>query len=116
MTIKKKGTILVTLKKREKDYSTFPLPYELEALLPKEEVQFWTSLMDPWPEEAEENKMVMELRKKCIDDDEYSELMVIVSKWEAICELLRGEEVSDFMLSFPEVRQVSDMVGYGGIR
>ena len=88
------------------DYSTFPLPYELEALLPKEEVQFWTSLMDPWPKEAEENKMV-------IDDDEYSELMVIASKWEAICALLRGEEVSDFMLSFPEVRQVSDMVGYG---
>ena len=95
------------------DYSTFPLPYELEALLPKEEVQFWTSLMDPWPKEAEENKMVMELRKKCIDEDEYSELMVIASKWEAICALLRGEEVSDFMLSFPEVRQVSDMVGYG---
>ena len=90
MQEKKKGTILVTLRKRE-------------------EVQFWTSLMDPWPEEAEENKMV-------IDDDEYSELMVIASKWEAICELLRREEVSDFMLSFPEVRQVSDMVGYGGIR
>ena len=90
MQEKKKGTILVTLRKRE-------------------EVQFWTSLMDPWPEEAEENKMV-------IDEDEYSELMVIASKWEAICELLRGEEVSDFMLSFPEVRQVSDMVGYGGIR
>ena len=90
MQEKKKGTILVTLRKRE-------------------EVQFWTSLMDPWPEEAEENKMV-------IDDDEYSELMVIASKWEAICELLRGEEVSDFMLSFPEVRQVSDMVGYGGVR
>jgi len=90
MQEKKKGTILVTLRKRE-------------------EVQFWTSLMDPWPKEAEENKMV-------IDDDEYSELMVIASKWEAICALLRGEEVSDFMLSFPEIRQVSDMVGYGRIR
>ena len=90
MQEKKKGTILVTLRKRE-------------------EVQFWTSLMDPWPEEAEENKMV-------IDDDEYSELMVIASKWEAICEILRGEEVSDFLLGFPEVRQVSDMVGYGGVK
>jgi len=47
-------------------------------------------------------------------DIEYAELIGIASRWEAICELLRGEEVSDFMLSFPEVRQVSDMVGYGG--
>ena len=45
------------------------------------------------------------------DDDEYS--ISIAARWEAICALLRGEEVSDFMLSFPEVRQVSDMVGYG---
>ena len=56
MQEKKKGTILVTLRKREKDYSTFPLPYELEALLSKEEVQFWTSLMDPWPQNIEEVK------------------------------------------------------------
>ena len=47
---------------------------------------------------------------------EYGELILIASKWEAICEILRGEEVSDFMLSFPEVRQVSDMVGYGGVK
>ena len=45
-----------------------------------------------------------------------SELVLVSSKLEAICEVLRGEEVSDFMLSFPEVRQVSDMVGYGGIK
>ena len=49
-------------------------------------------------------------------DLEYSELISIAARWEAICELLDGKEVSDFMLSFPEVRQVSDMVGYGGIR
>ena len=46
-------------------------------------------------------------------DLEYSELIEIAARWEAICELLDGKEVSDFMLSFPEVRQVSDMVGYG---
>ena len=110
-----KGTILVTLRKREKDYSTFPLPYELEALLPKEEVQFWTSLMDPWPKEAEGNKMKKAEPNIILSDSdlEYSELIAIAARWEAICELLRGEEVSDFMLSFPEVRQVSDMVGYG---
>ena len=51
-----------------------------------------------------------------ISDIEYSELILIASRWEAICQLIKGEEVSDFMLSFPEVRQVSDMVGYGGIK
>ena len=45
-----------------------------------------------------------------------SELVLVSSKLEAICALLRGEEVSDFLLSFPEVRQVSDMVGYGGVK
>ena len=44
------------------------------------------------------------------------ELVEIAARWEAICELLDGKEVSDFMLSFPEVHQVSDMVGYGGIK
>ena len=49
-------------------------------------------------------------------ETEYSRLIEISARWEAMCELLNGEEVSDFMLSFPEVRQVSDMVGYGGIK
>jgi hypothetical protein len=51
-----------------------------------------------------------------ISEKEYSELISIAARWEAICELLNGEEVSDFMLSFPEVLQVSDMVGYGGVK
>ena len=48
--------------------------------------------------------------------EEYSGLVLVASRWEAMCELLDGKEVSDFMLSFPEVRQVSDMVGYGGVK
>jgi len=56
------------------------------------------------------------ITKMDISEKEYSELISIAARWEAICELLNGEEVSDFMLSFPEVLQVSDMVGYGGVK
>ena len=36
-------------------------------------------------------------------------LILISARWEAICEILEGEETSEFMLSFPEVRQVADL-------
>jgi len=43
-------------------------------------------------------------------DVEYSELVIIASRWESMCELLDGKEVSDFMLSFPEVRKLADFI------
>jgi hypothetical protein len=48
-------------------------------------------------------------------DVEYSELVLIASRWEAMCELLDGKEVSDFMLSFPEVRKLADFIATGTI-
>lgn len=36
-------------------------------------------------------------------------LLMIASRWEAICDVLDGNEPSDFMMSFPEVRQVADL-------
>lgn len=44
-----------------------------------------------------------------IDKAEYNELLMIASRWEAIYDILEGKEVSDFMLSFPEVRQIADL-------
>jgi len=38
-------------------------------------------------------------------------LIEIAARWEAICDLLDGKEASDFMLAYPEVRQVADLVG-----
>lgn len=48
-------------------------------------------------------------------DVEYSELVLIASRWEAMLELLDGKEVSDFMLSFPEVRKLADQISAGTI-
>jgi len=41
---------------------------------------------------------------------EEPKLIEIAARWEAICDLLKGEEPSDFLLSFPEVRQVQDLM------
>ena len=38
-----------------------------------------------------------------------NELLMIAARWEAICDLLDEKEVSDFMLSFPEVREVANL-------
>ena len=38
-----------------------------------------------------------------------TQLIEIAARWEAICRILDGEEVSDFMMSYPEVRQVADL-------
>jgi len=40
---------------------------------------------------------------------EEKKLIMIGARWEAICNILDGEKVSDFMLSFPEVRQVAEL-------
>lgn len=45
-------------------------------------------------------------RYKAIRERE-SELALIAARWEAICDILNGEEPSDFMLSFPDVREVT---------
>jgi hypothetical protein len=37
------------------------------------------------------------------------ELIEIAARWEAICDILDGVEVNDFMLSYPEVRRVLDL-------
>jgi len=37
-------------------------------------------------------------------------LASVAARWEAICALLDGNDPGDFMLSFPEVRQVADLV------
>lgn len=37
-------------------------------------------------------------------------LIMIASRWQWMCELLAGKEVSDFALSFPEVRQLDDIM------
>jgi len=45
-----------------------------------------------------------------MDDTKERSLIEIAARWEAICAILDGENVSDFMLSFPEVRQIADIV------
>lgn len=45
-----------------------------------------------------------------MDRAKENELLMIASRWESICNLLDGEEVGDFMLSFPEVQQVQDLI------
>ena len=42
--------------------------------------------------------------------EEENQLIEIAARWEAVCDVLDGEDVSDFMMSFPEVRQVADLV------
>ena len=39
-----------------------------------------------------------------------SDLVLILSRWEAMCELIEGNEVSDFMISFPEVRKLAGVI------
>ena len=41
---------------------------------------------------------------------EENKLIEVASRWESMCDLLDGKEVSDFMLSFPEVRQLADLI------
>ena len=45
-----------------------------------------------------------------MDKQEESELIMIAARWEAICDILDGKIPSDFMMSFPEVRKVADLV------
>ena len=40
----------------------------------------------------------------------YNELVEISARWETICDMLDGYEIPEFMLSFPEVRKVADLV------
>jgi len=42
--------------------------------------------------------------------DVQNHYVMIASRWEAICYILEGKEPSDFMLSFPEVREVFDLI------
>ena len=49
------------------------------------------------------------------ENNENAELILVASRWEAMCELLDGKEVSDFMLSFPEVRKLADFISEGAI-
>jgi len=44
-----------------------------------------------------------------MDSQEEKKLIMIGARWEAICDILDGKDVSDFMLSFPEVRQVAEL-------
>jgi hypothetical protein len=44
-----------------------------------------------------------------MDREKENQLILIASRWEAICDILDGKEASDFMVSFPEVRQVADL-------
>ena len=39
-----------------------------------------------------------------------AKLSEIAARWEWMCDLLEGKTVSEFALSFPEVRQLSDLV------
>ena len=51
------------------------------------------------------------LAKKVKEQDaEISEMAQICARWEAMCNLMDGEEVSDFMLSYGEIRELADMV------
>lgn len=44
-----------------------------------------------------------------MDREKENELILIATRWEAICDILNGEEPCDFLMSFPEVRQVADL-------
>jgi len=44
-----------------------------------------------------------------MDKKEENKLITIAARWEAICDILNGNEPSDFMFSFPEVRQVAEL-------
>jgi len=44
-----------------------------------------------------------------MSDATENRLIEIAARWEAICDILQGGTVSDFMLSFPEVRQIADL-------
>jgi len=39
-----------------------------------------------------------------------AKLSEIAARWEWMCDLLEGKAVGEFALSFPEVRQLSDLV------
>ena len=49
-----------------------------------------------------------------ITREKENELLMIATRWEAICDLLDGKEVSEFDLSFPEVRKVADLIEDAG--
>jgi len=42
--------------------------------------------------------------------DEENKLIEIASRWQWICDLLDGKQISDFALSFPEVRKLDDIM------
>lgn len=45
-----------------------------------------------------------------MDAERENKLVLIAARWEAICDILERKKVSDFLLSFPEVSQVADLV------
>ena len=47
-----------------------------------------------------------------MDGEKENELIEIAARWEAICNILDGYEVSDFAMSFGEVREVADLKSY----
>jgi len=42
--------------------------------------------------------------------DEENKLIEIASRWQWICYLLDGKQISDFALSFPEIRKLDDIL------
>lgn len=48
--------------------------------------------------------------EELLSEIEKNDLILIAARWKAICDILDGNEVSDFMLSFHEVRQIADLV------
>ena len=50
-----------------------------------------------------------------MDRERENQLTEIASRWEAICQVLEDGEVSDFMMSFPEVRRVWNLM-HGGFK
>lgn len=55
-------------------------------------------------------KVNLQFKEGVMDKERENELIMIAARWESICDLLEGKEVDEFMLSFPEVRQVADLV------
>lgn len=48
-----------------------------------------------------------------VERKEHLRLINIAARWEAMCSLLDGEEVSDFMLSYPEIEKLDDIIAVG---
>ena len=79
--------------------------------------ELWTLSNDgKWIIECEHGNKISHIwecplcAKEKITELKNSPLTEIAARWEAICDILEGEAPSDFMLSFPEVRQVAELV------